>query len=425
MEEMRPEAAFPHARDRDLFNALVYGVLRRRARLDHVIARFSKTPLAKIDPPVLSILRSAVYQFMFMDRIPVSAAVNTAVETAKALAAPWVAAFVNAVLRRAAAEHGSVPPPDPARDPLRALAVGGSLPEWLAERWLGRHGYTTAAELAEAVNTLPPLTLRANTLRVDRETLSRALADAGIATTPTAIAPDGLRAGALPVRIPEVQAFRDGWFQVQDEAAQIVSLLLSPRPGETVLDACAGRGGKTAHLAALMRNRGAITAVDRSEARLAQLGAEMQRLGVETVAAVAADLLDAHAPLPKTFDRVLLDAPCSGLGTLRRNPDIKWAAEKRDLARYHRLQCELLERAAGLTRPGGALVYAVCSPEPEETVDVIRGFLAGRQHFRVDRDAAGLPAAARALLDAEGFLQTGLQLGYMDAFFAVRLIRNP
>ena len=353
--------------------------------MDHIIGSFSKIPLGKIDPPVLNILRIAVFQLAFMDRIPASAAVNTAVDIAKSLARPWAAPFVNAVLRKAADGHRTAAPPGPGAG-SRPRAGGRRLAAGVArERWIKRHGYPTAAALCDQVNALPPLTLRANTLKTGRDDLARALAPDALGTAPTELAPDGLRLEGLRRRIVELEPFRDGWFQVQDEAAQLVSLLLAPCPGETVLDACAGRGGKTGHLAALMRNQGAITAVDQSRVRLAQLEAEMQRLGVGIVSTCEADL---KRPAPdRAFHRVLLDAPCSGLGTLRRNPDIKWAAEKRNLDRYHRVQVELLMQAARLTAPGGPLVYAVCSPEPEETVEVVREFLARNDGFGIDTDA--------------------------------------
>jgi 16S rRNA (cytosine967-C5)-methyltransferase len=424
MQELEPSGALrDDPRERDLMNALVFGVLRWRGRLDYVIGRFSNTPIAKIDPPVLNVLRAAVFQLAFMDRIPPSAAVNTAVEIVKSLPRPWAASFVNAVLRKVAADHAGLPLPNEQREPVRALAVAGSLPEWIAARWVARHGYAAAAALCADVNTQPPLTVRANTLKATRDELARALAPEAVSVTPAGFAPDGLTVEGLRSRVGELSAFRSGWFQVQDEAAQLVSLLLAPRPGETVLDACAGRGGKTGHLAALMKNQGAITALDLSRPRLAQLEAEMQRLGVGIASACEADL-NAWRPAGETaYDRVLLDAPCSGLGTLRRNPDVKWAADKRDLARYHRVQSALLDRTARLTAPGGVLVYSVCSPEPEETVDVVRGFLSRCGDFEIDPDGAGLPPAARSLMDAEGFLQTGSQLRYMDAFFGVRLKR--
>jgi 16S rRNA (cytosine967-C5)-methyltransferase len=409
-------------RDRDLLNAILFGVLRWRGRLDHIIAHFSKTSLAKIDPPILNILRVGLFQLIFLTRIPASAAVHTSVEMAKSEGAPWIGAFVNAILRRAATEHASVRFPDPQKEPVRSLAATWAFPEWLVERWIGRYGAELTARLCESINAVPPLTVRTNTLTTSREELIAELAPDSETVEPTAAAPDGIRLAGLRTRVSALSSFRRGWFQVQDEASQLVSLLLGPRPGETVLDACAGRGGKTGHIAQLMGNRGTLVALDRSGARLTALKTEMRRLGVSIVSCHEAGLTDGSAAqAPARFDRVLLDAPCSGLGTLRRNPDIKWAAGRKDLSRYHRTQFTLLERAAERVAPGGALVYAVCSPEPEETVDVVRAFLAKNSAFRMDPGAFDLPETVRPLLDAEGFLQTYPHLRYMDGFFAARL----
>jgi 16S rRNA (cytosine967-C5)-methyltransferase len=409
-------------RDRDLLNAILFGVLRWRGRLDYFIARFSKTPLAKIDHPVLNILRVGLFQLLFLTRIPPSAAVHTPVDMAKSMVAPWVGAFVNAVLRKAAAESDSVRFPDPRQEPVAALAAAWAFPEWLVERWMGRYGAEAAALLCESINVIPPLTLRTNTLKARRTDLMAALAAEADGVEAASVAPEGIRVAGLRSRLTDLGSYQQGWFQVQDEAAQLVSLLLAPRPGETVLDACAGRGGKTGHLAQLMGNQGTLVALDRSGARLATLGEEMRRLGVSIVSCREANLADGlAAELPGSFDRVLVDAPCSGLGTLRRNPDIKWAAGRKDLGRYHQTQLTLLERAAERVRPGGALVYAVCSPEPEETVDVLRTFLAKNPRFQTERDIHDLPQAARPLFEPQGFLQTYPHLRYMDGFFAVRL----
>jgi 16S rRNA (cytosine967-C5)-methyltransferase len=413
------------SRDRDLLNAILYGVLRWRARLDFIIGRFSKTPIAKIDLPILNILRVGVFQLAFLTRIPPSAAVHTSVEMAKSMGAPWVGAFVNAVLRRAAAEHGAVRFPDPQTEPVRALAAAWAFPEWLTERWVGRFGAAPAAELCESINAIPPLTLRANTLKTDRAVLMAALKADAKSVTACALAPDGLCVEGLSTRMTALESFRQGWFQAQDEAAQLVSLLLAPRPGETVLDACAGRGGKTGHIAQLMGNRGRLVALDRSGARLAALREEMRRLGVSIVACVEADLSEGGAAeAPARCDRVLLDAPCSGLGTLRRNPDIKWAEDRKHLQRYHRTQLALLERAAERLAPEGVLVYSVCSPEPEETVEVVRMFLAQNPRFQFDHQADDIPQTLRPLIDKQGFLQTYPHLRYMDGFFAARLKFN-
>jgi 16S rRNA (cytosine967-C5)-methyltransferase len=409
-------------RDRALLNAIVFGVLRARGRLDHILSRLSKIPWSKVDLPVKNVLRVGLFQMTDLSRIPASAAVNTSVDIARAGTAPHAAAFVNAVLRKAAAAHAAIPFPDPMADRIRARAVCGSLPEWLAARWLDRYGAEKADALIAAVNAIPPLTLRVNTLRAGRPELIAALANEAERVEPSAVAPDGVLVWGLERHLTATQPFREGWFQVQDEAAQLVGLLLDPRPGEAVLDACAGRGGKTGHLAQLMRDQGRLTAVDRHPGRLEQLAGELKRLGIRSASALPWDWEGAAPPdALGRFDRVLLDAPCSGLGTLRRNPDIRWRASESELARHGRIQGRLLERAAACVKPGGTLVYAVCSPEPEETTAVVEAFLERHPEFRRARDPSGFQAALHPFLDASGALQTHPAAGYMDGFFAVKL----
>lgn len=422
LEEFDAAARIRTQQDRDLFNALVFGVLRWRGRLDHILVRFSKTPLPRVDPTVRNILRVGLFQLTHLDRIPAAAAVNTAVEATKSLAAPWVAAFVNAVLRKAAAAHASVAFPSPDSDPVGSLAARHALPEWLAARWRERYGAEAAEGLCASVNRIPPLTLRVNTLKADRAGLIGSLAAEAESAAAAETAPEAVVVTGLSRRLTELGAFRDGWFQVQDEAAQLVSLMLAPRPGESVLDACAGRGGKSGHLAQLMGDQGRLTAADRSAARLALLAREMRRLGVESVTPRQWDWEQSPGPNGLgRFDRVLLDAPCSGLGTLRRNPDIKWAATQAGLERHRDIQLRLLESAATCLEPKGVLVYAVCSPEPEETGQVIDAFLARSPAFCIDPDPGLLPPAAAALRDPRGCLQTYPHVSYMDGFYAVRL----
>ena len=426
LEEVDGTGVIRDHRDRDLLQALVYGVLRWQGRLDFIISCFSKTPFHQIEPAVLVILRSALFQLLFLTRIPPSAAVHSAVETAKAMAGPWVAPFVNAVLRRAAREHSSVVFPSLETEPVAALTTEWSCPEWLAARWVGRFGVEATVGLCAAMNHLPPLTLRTNTLRASRDELVAALRPFTAEAVPAETAPDAVRIAGLKPALQDLEAFQLGWFQVQDEAAQLVSILLDPQPGEAVLDACAGRGGKTGHIAQLMRDRGRLVALDQSASRLLQLQGEMRRLAISSVSIREADLMQPGACEGLgLFDRILLDAPCSGLGTLRRNPDIKWSAHKKDLQRYHRIQAELLTRVSGWLRPGGTVVYAVCSTEPEETVDVVDAFLAENPRFRIDREAESLPEPIRPLIDAHGFLQTHPRLSYMDGFFAAPLRNHP
>jgi 16S rRNA (cytosine967-C5)-methyltransferase len=426
LDEIGDAAGLPDRRDRDFFNALVFGVLRWRNRLDYILARFSKMPPARIEPAVMNILRVALFQLSHLTRVPPSAAVNTAVEMAKEISSPRAAAFVNAVLRKAAAGHAQVGFPEFDQAPVSFLAAAHSLPEWLVERWTKRYGAQEARALCESINAIPPLTLRTNTLRSSRPELMQALQGQAETVEAAGLAPDAVWVRGLRTKLTELSAFQDGWFQVQDEAAQLVSVLLAPRPGERVLDLCAGRGGKTGHIAQLMRNRGVIIAADANAGRLAQLRGEMQRLGV---AIAAAEQWDAASRPPDAFngrfDRALLDAPCSGLGTLGRNPDIRWSSSMHELRALSRMQTRLLEHAAYCLKPGGVLVYSVCSPEPEETEAVVKAFLMKNRTFRVENRTDDLPEFVRPLLDSKGCLQTYPHLRYMDGFFAVRLRHKP
>ncbi len=412
--------------DRALIQALVYGVLRWRKRLDYLISHFSRTRFNKINPIVLNILRLALFQIIYLDRIPDSAAVNTAVELAKTAAAPWVTGYVNALLRKAAREYPNVILPDIKQNAMAALAVQKSFPEWIIRKWVKRYGADNTALLCDSLNTIPPITVRANTLKASREQLAEALGGKADHIKPTVYAPDGLTFTGPATSIPELDAFKAGWFQVQDEAAQLVSLLLDPQPTDTVLDACAGLGGKTGHIAQLMNNQGVLVALEVSESKLARLNAAMQRLGVSILATVRHNL---ELPLPRElvtgFDRILLDAPCSGLGVMRRNPDIKWRSSKKNLTKYQTRQLRLLENSGRLLKPSGLLVYAVCSPEPEETEAVVNEFLKNHAEFAISDKFGQLPDTLGAAADVPGVFKSFPHLKQMDGFYAVRLQRMP
>ena len=419
LEKILASAGLEEKRDRALLNALVLGVLRWRGRLDFIIDHCSHTPLEKIDPPVLHALRLALFQIVFLDRIPPSAAVNTSVELLKPIAPNWVVRFANAVLRRAARDWNHIPLPDESAAPAAAIAVRKSFPRWLVQRWLDRYGPEDTVRRCDLLNSIPPITLRTNTLRTTRPALLSALADEAKTVEPTAIAPDGIRMTSPERPVSEMTVFRQGWFQVQDEAAQLVTLLLPLQPGNKVLDACAGQGGKTGHLAQLLGSRGSIVALDNSQVRLERLAGQMQRMGTTDVHVAACDLLDgSDLKSHGSFDRILLDAPCSGLGVLRRNPDAKWKIEESMLARFSRNQATLLENLSRLVNPRGYLVYAVCSSEPEEGKLVVDRFLRRHPHFCIDNPSARLPAKAAALVVADGTFSTDRCLESMDGFFA-------
>ncbi len=411
-------------KDRSLFYAITYGVLRWRSRLDWFIDHYSNIRLNKINPAVLNILRISLFQILFLDKIPVSAAVNTAVQLTKSVAPPWVVRYTNGVLRNVARGHQTLAFPDMARDPAAALAVIHSFPKWLIEKWLARFGTETTVALCKAINTIPPVTLRTNTLKTTPETLTHAIEDQVATVRRTAYAPDGISLFGLNTSIPDMKTFQEGWFQVQDEAAQLVTLFLDPQPGETVLDACAGLGGKTGHIAQAMNNRGRVVAVDSNREKLSRLQTEMKRLGISIVTTERADLATPGLRLPiARFDRVLLDAPCSGLGVLRRNPDTKWRTETTHPANHGKRQAVLLDNLSSMVKPNGILVYAVCSTEPEENEAVVKSFLNNHPDFVMAAQDEKLPTGVDKLSGHNGYLKTFPHRHDMDGFFAARLKR--
>ncbi|OEU63221.1 MAG: hypothetical protein BA867_02860 [Desulfobacterales bacterium S5133MH16] len=425
LEDVLREKTLFSKKDRALLQALVYGVLRWRGRLDYIIDYFSKTRLNKINPNVLNILRLGLFQIIYLDRIPVSAAVNTSVEMTKAAAAPWVVGYVNGLLRNAVREYGHVTFPDVDKDPVKALATKKSFPEWLIKRWLDRFGLKETGLLCDAINTIPPITVRCNTLKTNRKKLVKALERYAEKIKITNYAPDGGFFFNPKRSIPNIEAFENGLFQVQDEAAQLVTLHLNPQSGETILDACAGLGGKTGHIAQMMKNSGRLVAMDKDENKLMRLESEMHRLGVSIVTTRIHDL---SSPLNREhfgkFDRILLDAPCSGLGVLRRNPDIKWRASQQNLAYCQKRQALFLDNLAHFVKPSGVLVYAVCSMEPEENESVIKGFLNKHGKFAIEKKSTGLSFDACSLVTRDGYLKTFPHLNNMDGFFSICMKRK-
>ncbi len=410
-------------RDTRFVNALVYGVQRWRYRLDATLNALSDRPPRKQDPLVVNILRLGLYQIMHMDRVPASAAVHTAVDMARVVKRSWAAGYINAVLRRALRDPQVVASPPAGDDPVERLSVSQSFPPWMIARWLPRFGHAETDTLCKAVNRIPPLVLRTNLLNTTRQALCAALQAMSMDVRFSPYTPEGLLVDRTDGRLFECDPYESGWFQVQDEAAQAVGYLVDAQPGETILDACAGLGGKTAHMAASMQNRGRITAVDQDGRKLARLQKEMQRLKIEIVRTRPLNWLQAteSPPLAERFDRILLDAPCSGMGVLRRNPDAKWKRKPKAFKRYRTTQRKLLAALVPLLKPKGVLVYAVCSTEPEETREVLEWFLKNHPQFAIDRQPSSLPETMAPLLGPDGSLQTEVHRHATDGFFAVRL----
>lgn len=404
-------------RDSALATELVFGTLRWQRYLDWILAPHVKRRRASLDARVLAILRMTAYQLVFLERVPSFAAVNDAVTLAPRT--PGVKPFVNAVLRAFARRGAREREPAPPRDATEALATRCSFPTWLAARWVARYGHPEAEALMRAMNERPPLTLRANTLRVTREALAaRLAAEEGLAARPTRWAPEGLVVG--PGGAPASwRAFTEGLFAVQDEASMLVARLLAPAPGATIADVCAAPGTKTTHLAQLMQDRGRVLAFDPQPARLARVREAASRLGIKRVEPLEGTV-EALAPgFREACDGVLVDAPCSNLGVLRRNPDVKWRREPAELAASAERQRRILDAAATMVKPGGRLVYATCSLEPEENEGVVGPFLAAHLEFRHDP-----PAEFPLPLDSDGTLRCLPHRHGTDGFTAIRFRRS-
>lgn len=405
--------------DRGLYTELVYGTLRRQGTLDHIITTFSTTPVSKLERAVVLLLRLGLYQLFYLDRVPVSAAVNETVNLAKQ-AAPRASGFINAVLRSADRGRDTIPYPDPATQPAAHLATRHSHPRWIVDGWLEQLGYDEAEKLAAVMSQPPPFTIRANRLKNSREELLATLAAEGVTAHPCSHAPDGLTITS-PVSLANLPSFTAGRFTVQDEASQLTALLLTPAAGEAVLDLCAAPGGKATYLAELAGDSGTLLACDRQPRKLEQVREAAGRLGITSITTMA---LDAARPLPELhpplFDRILVDAPCSGLGVIHRNPEGKWWKEPTDPARLAITQRAILDNAALKLKEGGILLYSTCSTSPEENERVVENFLNDHRDFVIEPVSTVLPALAAMETDRGVFRSWPHRHG-MDGFFAARL----
>ena len=412
----RARSDLPDERDRALAGEIATGTLRWQASFDHVISAFAARALDRMDREVVLVLRLTLFQLFHLDRVPASAAVNDAVNLVRKVGRRSAAPLVNAVLRKASRERDRLPlPPRALRDRdagLDYLAVTLSHPRWLVARWLDRYGFEAAETWCRFDNQPAALTLRANRLRTTREALADALHAVGVETHATRFAADGLVVeSGNPLLTPLAHK---GLFVVQDEASQLVAEAASAAPDERILDACAAPGGKTTALAAHMHDRGLVVATDVRARRVALLKETVRASGARSVQVIHADAAR-PMPLQAVFDCVLIDAPCSGLGTLRRDPDIKWRRSDSEFAGLADLQLRILESAAAVVRPGGRLVYATCSSEPEENEAVVSAFLERRREFQPRR--LSLPSAPE-LINEAGDLRTLPFRDGLEAFFA-------
>lgn len=415
-------AALPEAkleiRDRALATELSYGTLRLRGRVDAALGQALDRPLRRVESEVRNLLRLGAYQLLCLDSIPDAAVVHETVLLARKIGFERATGFTNAVLRgliRIRDEQGLVWP-DPVADPIGHLESWGSMPRWLAERLVAELGPEEAIHFAEACAKAPPRTVRVTSSGV-RERVARELGGA-----PTPYAPMGVTNAAKdPSRGP---SFDRGEYVIQDEASQLVPLLLGAEPNDTVVDCCAAPGTKAVQLAEIVGPRGEVIALEQNRTRMALIYKSAQRLGLHNIRPLERDVAKGFdLKGPSFYRRILVDAPCSGLGTLRRNPDARWRVRPEEIPRCAERALEILSSAGRYVEEGGSLVYSVCTFTPEETRGVVSRFLESAKAFRIDDPRPFLPEPAHVLVTAGNELATWPQRHGCDGFFAVRLVR--
>ncbi len=361
--------------DRAFATETVYGTISRKRSLEYVIALHASVPVRKMSPQVHVLLLMGAFQILYMDRVPDSAACNTTVELAKVHCAKSTG-FVNAVLRAIARNRDSLPWPDPGEGWVKAMAIRHSYPDWMVQSWLDAFGADMAEQLMLAGNAHPPLTVRANRLRNTRDELMRLLEGENVSCSPGVLSEDAVVLHS-PDGLTRLSAFREGLFSVQDESAMMVAAVVDPQPGERILDTCCAPGGKATHLAERMGNRGSVTGWDLHGNKLGLVTESADRLGIGIIRTREQDAAKDVREEWEQYDRVLVDAPCSGTGIIRRKPDIKWNRDPSDVSALVEIQRKILYNAGRYVKPGGVLVYSTCSMEGAENEGVCSWFLSG------------------------------------------------
>ncbi|MFM7424651.1 MAG: 16S rRNA (cytosine(967)-C(5))-methyltransferase [Elainella sp.] len=406
--------------DRRLLTELVYGTVRRQRTLDALIDQFAQKPAQQQPPDLRLILHLGLYQLRYLSQVPASAAVDTTVELAKANGLKGLAGFVNALLRKYLRQAEAQPNGDclvlPA-DLVSRLGVQHSYPDWIVQLWIEQFGEAGAEQLCAWFNQPPAIDLRINPLQTSLEQVEAALQAVDLAPSRVLNLPQALRLPASAGAIQSLPGFAEGWWTVQDGSAQLVGHLLDPQPGDWVIDACAAPGGKTTHLAELMQDQGRIWAYDRYASRLKKLQENQTRLRFQSIQTFPEDSRQIKLT---GVDRVLIDAPCSGLGTLHRHADARWRQTPDTVAELAQLQFELLAQAATWLKPAGLLVYATCTLHPSENEAVVRRFLQTFPDWRIDPPLSPHPAAA--FVQPEGWLKLLPHQDHLDGFFMVRLL---
>lgn len=408
-----------------LATELVYGTIQRLITIDWILDRFVKQGVNKLDGWVRNLLRMSLYQLRYLDRIPEHAAVHEAVEIAKRRGHSGISGMVNGVLRNVVRQKNTIAFPDNLSD-VKRISLTHSHPEWMVSRWIKHYGPETTEAICRINNQPPSISVRVNRLKLTREKLLEKMRAEGLKAEPSSLSPDGIVIEGGIGNIANTPWFKDGQCTIQDESSMLVGAFLSPKAGSKVLDSCAAPGGKTTHLAEIMGNEGEIIATDFHEHKMKLIEFNAKRLGAKIIHPVQADARNLQQKMDETFDYILVDAPCSGFGVIRRKPDLKWNKTANDLAEISEMQYEILTSAAALCKTGGTIVYSTCTMEPTENELLVERFLKEHPNFHLDTEAAHfLPESVRNQIEIEGkegMLQILPSHFGTDGFFLARLV---
>ncbi|EHQ91464.1 16S rRNA (cytosine(967)-C(5))-methyltransferase RsmB [Desulfosporosinus youngiae] len=412
------------SRDRHFVTLLVNGTLKHRLTLDYALRRHLSKPMSSLPHEVRAILRIGAFQILFLDKVPSAVAVNESVELAKEF--PKFTGLVNVVLRKVMERGWDIDWPDLKREPVRYLSVRYSHPEWLIQRWLNRWGIEETEALCKVNNEPSPTWIRTNTLKISREDLTERLREEGITVQLGSRVPESLQISNFGA-LDQLDSFREGLFTVQDESSQLVAHVVNPQPGQSVLDACSAPGGKSTHLAQMMKNEGKILAFDIHAHKLELVEQLAQKLGITIIETQVGDARDLPGIRLESQDCVLVDAPCSGLGIIRRKADLRWQKEEQGLKDLPALQLAILERAASCVKNGGTLVYSTCTTEPDENFELVKRFRLSHPEFEPVDLADVLPFILEEPRDVKqgrkGMLQLLPHRHGMDGFFLAKFRR--
>lgn len=407
--------------DKSFITGLVYGVIKNKGRIDWIISKYAKTPIKKMSPWVKNILRLGIFQLLFLDKVPQSAAVNESVNLGKKYGHKKISGFINGILRSIVrAKEVDLEPKNV--DNIDYLSIYYSHPKWMVEKWIKEYGEDFTIELLKANNSIPTITLRTNTLKITKKELMKTLAEEGFKVKEGQWSPEAILVENLS-NIENIESFKKGLYQIQDQSSMLVSHILDPGESELILDLCSAPGGKTTHIAQLMDNTGEIIARDIHDHKLSLMEKNNKRLGISNIKLELYDALKLDHKLIKKANRVLLDAPCSGLGIIRKKPDLKWNKNVSDLNSIEELQLKMLENAAAYVKDSGILVYSTCTINPDENIEIIKRFLQDNKEFHlIPIEPISIKMKKHPEIE-KGYLQTFPNLDEIDGFFICKMQR--